>query len=120
MPPSEHENIEIWSAGAEEGAELTLFDAFPEPVLLGFAEAGHALGAAPADEVCLFELAHERLLACFRIGGEEELLGWWGSEMEGEAERHEERWRDIGTSGQGDGVVVVYEADGPMPVFEAM
>ena len=40
--------------------------------------------------------------------------------MEGEAERHEERWRDIGTSGQGDGVVVVYEADGPMPVFEAM
>ena len=68
-------------------AGLTFFDTLPETILFRFAEAGHALGVAPADEVRLLHLTHEGLLACFRIGGKEQFLGWRGSEMEDEAER---------------------------------
>ena len=93
----------------------TLFDALPKAVLLCLAEAGHALSVSPADEVGLFELTHERLFACIRARRQEQFLGWGRDKVKDEAEWCEHGWHGVWTSGLGNRMVVVDEADGPMP-----
>jgi len=52
---------------APRGKEgLTLLDTLPHPILLCLTQTGHALRVSPPQEISLFQLTHERLLA--RLG----------------------------------------------------
>lgn len=106
--------------GEEEGGGRTLFDAFPYTVLFCFSQTGDAFCVTPTNKVGLLELTHKSLLACFWLGGQHELLGGRGDKVEDKSEGEGLRESSLGCGGAHGGrygVVVVYQSDGPMPVW---
>lgn len=97
---------------------LTFPDALPEAVLLCLPEACHALRVPPPDEVRLFQLPHERLLTCVCARREEELVRGRGGKVKNQTERCDLDGGCIGSQGGCNGVAVIDEANGPVPIHE--
>ena len=95
---------------------LTFPDALPEAVLLCFPEACHALRVAPPDKVRLLQLPHERLLACVCARRKEELVCRRRGEVKGQTEGCHLGGGCIGAQGRRDGMVVIDETYGPVPI----
>jgi hypothetical protein len=65
-----------WCPTDSGGNQLTIFDTFPDTILVWFPKTSHALRVTPPYEVCLLELPHEGLFARFSGGREKKLLCW--------------------------------------------
>ncbi len=96
----------------------TLLDALPHPVLFCLTQTGHALRVAPPQEIGLFQLTHECLLARLSARRQEQPIGGRRGQMEREAQRNGLRATGGGCpwtrSSQGC-VIVVNKPNGPVP-----